>query len=611
MTRTDSVAPRRRRTVLLALLAALCLCWLNAGMVAAQAQAPPDAPAAESAAPEGEAGAPPPPPAATAPGSTIRFYANPLWLLLVVVSICFWLYIASWAGGDARGIGMDYPIVTTVMLAVGWVGLMPMLLFHAAFGFLMIIMVLAAYVVYIVKRNEHVPEQHRLFGAQHMARIFGGIPVLNKLATLGAGATRERMAVPLVNQAGKYLSELLEEQPAYAQPVAILADLVVRAYTTQTRKVRFVATGDHYVSQFLMDGVVHNVESVEGELGQQVMACASLFLGLTSEGRLRQGSSKITAEMAGGEKAEIGAQIVAVEGKPALVLNFPNWTADLHKKGLEALGVHPAVLKRLQTAATQQRGAIVVCGPPGSGKTTTLYGITGLIDIFTTDVLAVEKTAEYDLESIRRWPLPQERTITDVFPEILREGPQAIMFGEIESADAASLLLKYAVEEGLALTTMRAPDAAAALLALKKMTGDGDLVGRAVSCVICQRLVRKLCRNCREEVEPNPALIAKLKLNPEEPGLWYRPVGCAACLDSGFRGQTGIFEMLIVTEPVSKAIAGAASASAIRKAAGDGALRSMYQDGLTKVTAGITTLEEIRRVLKQPAGAPAKKGESQ
>jgi len=592
--------------VLLAFLAALFLCSLSAGLVAAQGEAPADAPAAEATAAE----APETP--AAAPGPIVRLYVNPVWLALVIASIVFWIYITSWAAGDARGIGMDYPVVTTVMLAVGWVGLIATLLIHAAFGFLLIIMVLAAYVVYVLKRNEHVPEQHRLFGAAHRARVFGGIPVLNKLATMGATEARDRMAVPLVNQQGKYLSDLMEEQPTLAQSGAILADFVVRAYTTQTRKVRFVAAGDRYVSQFLLDGVVQNVESFEPEVGQQVLACASVFLELAPEGHVRQGSATISAEMAGGEKEEVNAEILAVEGKPALVLNFPNWTADLSKKGLEALGVHSAVQKRLQTATAQQKGAIVVCGPPGSGKTTSLYGVTGLIDIFTTDVLAVEKTPEYELESVRRWPLPSDRPISQVFAEILREGPGAIMFGQVETADEASLLLKFSDDEGLALTTMKASDAASALMALKKMTGDGDLVGRAVSCVICQRLVRRLCHNCREQVEPNPTLVSKLKLDPADPGLWYRPVGCAACLNSGFRGQIGIFEMLIITEPVSKAIASAsASADAIRKAAGGAALRSMYQDGMTKVTAGITTLEEIRRVLKQPVGAKPRKGESQ
>ena len=339
-----------------------------------------------------------------------------------------------------------------------------------------------------------------------------------------------------------------------------------------------------------------------------MLACASVFLGLASEGRVRQGKGKLVAQTAGGESTEISAEIAAVEGKPALVLDFPNWTADLYKRGLESLGVHGAVLKRLQTAATQSKGAIVVCGPPGSGKTTTLYAISGLIDIFTTDVIAVEKDPEVELESIRHWSLPADKSLAEGFAELLREGPNVVMWGEITEAEQAPHLMRFASDEGLVLTTIRAADAAGALIGLSKMAGDAKLVSGAVSCVISQRLVRRLCVSCREQVEPNPALVAKLKLDPAAPGQWYRPVGCRACLSCGFHGQIGIYEMLIITEPVAKALAaGNTSPSAIRKAAGEGALRSMYQDGLTKVTAGITTLEEIRRVLAQPVGRTAKK----
>jgi type II secretory ATPase GspE/PulE/Tfp pilus assembly ATPase PilB-like protein len=477
----------------------------------------------------------------------------------------------------------------------------------------MVLMVSAAAIFYITKRNAVVPSQHQLFGAHHLERMFGGVPLLNKLATMGSRPEVERLTVPLVNARGVYLSSLMAEQQAFAQPAAILGDFVVRAGTTQTRKIRLVSAGDSYVAQFLMDGVVHNAETFEPEVGQQVLACASVFLGLTSEGRVRQGSGTLTAEMAGGERAEVTAEITAVEGKPALVLDFPNWTADLYKKGLESLGMHGAVLKRLQTAATQSKGAVVVCGPAGSGKTTTLYGISSLIDIFTTEVIAVEKKPEYELQSIRRWPLAADKPISQVFAELLREAPQAIMWGEVTQAEQASPLLQFASEEGLVLTTMRAADAAGALIALAKLTDDARLVGRAVSCVVSQRLARRLCVSCREPVEPDAALLAKLKLDPAAPGQWFRPVGCPACLGCGFRGQIGIYEMLIVTEPVAKALAaGSATPTVVRQAAGEGALRSMYQDGLTKVTAGITTLEEIRRVLTQPVGRTARKaGESQ
>jgi general secretion pathway protein E len=620
---TDTRAACKRRTIVLTVLAALFLGSLSAGLSAAE---PPAAPAAAAAAQPAAAAAQPAAgaqpaaaqaaPAASAPAAKaqspgVQLYISPWWLGLVILSIMVWLYATSWACSDARGNSIDYPVVTTMMLGVGWAALVLVTLIHAAVSFLLLIAVVAGVVVYIRKRNRVVPEQQKLFGPAHLKRLFGNVPVLKNMITVRAGKGEYHVAIPLVNMRGRYLTAMLDEQPPMAEAGSIFADLVVRGCTSQARKVRFAFAKDKYVAQFHLDGVTHSAETFDADLGQKVLVCASLFLGLTAEGRPRQGSSKITAEMAGGDKVEVDAEIVAVEGKAALVLDFPNWTANLHKKGLEVLGVHPAVIKRLQAAATQTKGAIIVCGPPGCGKTTTLYGVAGLIDIFTTDVIAVEKKPEYELVSIRRWALAGDKPISQTFAELMREGPQAIMWGEMDGAEQASNLLQFADETGLVLTTMKAGDAAAALLTLAKLTGDGKLVGRSVSCVISQRLVRRLCTNCREQVEPNPALVSKLKLDPAQPGQWFRPVGCPACLNSGFRGQIGLFEMLIITEPVSKAIAAeGTTATAIRHSAGEGALRSMYQDGLTKVTAGITTLEEIGRVLKQTSGKPKKAGES-
>ncbi len=538
---------------------------------------------------------------------------NPLWLLLFIVSTGVWLYAVSWASADSRGIGMDYPVVTAIMLGIGWVGFLLMVLIHAALGFLLMVMMGVATFVYITKRDAVVPSQHRILGSYRMQRMFGNVPVLNKLLATGVQEETERLAVPLKNAKGEGLSALMTQQETFAQAGAILGDFVVKAGTTQTRKVRLVFAGDRYVAQFLMDGVVHNVETFEPEVGQQVLACASVFLGLASEGRARQGKGKITADMAGGHTIQIDAEIAAIDGKAGLVLDFPNWNAELYKKGLESLGVHGAVLKRLQTAATQSKGAVIVCGPPGSGKTTTLYGISSLIDIFTTDVIAVEKNPEVELVSIRHWPLPGDKPTAQVFAELLREGPNVLMWGEITEAEQASHLLQFASDEGLVLTTMRA----AGRRRLADRPGQDDERPQAGQPRGQLRHLPAAGAQALHELPGDggaePDADRQAEAGPGRSGQWYSPVGCGACLNSGFRGQIGIYEMLIITEPVARALAtGSASPTDIRKAAGEGALRSMYQDGLTKVTAGITTLEEIRRVLTQPVGKAAKKtGEGQ
>jgi type II secretory ATPase GspE/PulE/Tfp pilus assembly ATPase PilB-like protein len=391
--------------------------------------------------------------------------------------------------------------------------------------------------------------------------------------------------------------------------VNVLADLVTRAYSTQSTRVRlYPGEEDQYVSQFKMDGVLHNVESFGAEVGQQALASASLLLNIAEEGKIRQGSGRLYSDFAGDKRREINARIVSAKGKPALVLDFPDWTRNLHKNGLESLGVHPAVKKRIQAAVGQDVGSLIVSGEPRSGRTTTMYAAAREIDIFTTELIALEQEHEYDLEGVRLWDYGQDQPFDEAYTALLREGPEAIMLDEVGTPTQGERALTFAAGDGLLLTTLEAQDAASALLKLKEMTGDAALVARAVTCVTCQRLARRLCVACKEEVEPNPALVKKLKLDPESPGTWFRPVGCNECLRSGYRGQVALYEMLIITEPIGEALASPeATAADLRAAAGESALRSMYQDGLTKVTSGVTTLEEIRRVLKSGGRTPRQK----
>jgi general secretion pathway protein E len=378
-----------------------------------------------------------------------------------------------------------------------------------------------------------------------------------------------------------------------------LIEFVLRAGATKSRSIRVQPAGEQFVVQFLMDGLLHNVEAFETELGNQILALTADLAGLAQAGRMRQGTAELLADLPGMGQANVGVRIAAAAGKPILQLSLPDWTYDLYRGGLEPLGVHEAIIKRMKATLGQNRGALVVCGPPGSGRTTTVLGLAGTIDAFTTDIAVLGLAGQHMLEHVRDWDIPTDRSFSDFYTELLREGPGALVLDSLDDAERTQKAFQFACEEGLTVGCLKAADAPHALALLVKLTGAPDLVNRAVTCVVPQRLVRRLCVDCREEVEPNPALLQKLGIAPEEPGTWYRPVGCEACLNCGYHGLTGLFGMLILTEPVKEALRDPkVTPEAIRDAAGKAAFRTMYQDGIAKVTAGVTTLEEVRRVLK-------------
>jgi hypothetical protein len=587
---TTQASGRRARGAIVLMLAVALLLVVGAAPVTAQVAPPPGAAAAPGRGPASTAG----------PGV---FYISPFWLALVMIVIALWFYGISWVADDAKGIGLPAETYAALMVAAGLVGLFFTLLLHAAVVLVMGASVLTVFSIYVVVRNKAVPERFKYLGAYHRAELLNRVPLLNRLAVIQPGTTVVGAGRTLTNAAGTSLDDILVEQPGLSQAAEVLTNLVVRAGVTRSRRVRLQPAGEHHVVQYLLDGVLYNLETLEAEAAQQVAGCAAQFLGF-SGGRASQRKAELTTELPGVGQISVEAALTSAGGKPVLEFTLPDWTGELFRAGLDALGMHESIIKRVQAALDQKSGAIIICGPPASGKSSTLYAAAGALDVFTTTIALIASKPGPEIEHVRRRVVRETESFTDVYEELLREGPDVLMVGDMTRAEQVSKLLSFATGTGLGMADMVAPDAPQALAALAKLLGDGELVGEAVTCVLSQRLLRKLCTSCREQVEPVPELLQKLRIDPRDPGVWYRPVGCDACLNSGYHGRTAIFGMLILTDPVKDALTGATpSPKAVQSAAGKAAFRTMYRDGIAKVTAGITTLEELQRVLKPRKGA--------
>lgn len=538
--------------------------------------------------------------AESTPAGNIPLYMNPFWLLLFILSIVIWLLSVSWTSADARGTNLNIHMWGTILLVSGIPGAILSLLIHPALSFVTIAGVFVAFGIYIVQRNAQVPEMYRFLGPHHRAQILSKIPLLKKFAEGPGEAARapSEITLPVTNAEGVMLADFAQNNPELADAAASVADALVRAASLQSRTVQLIPETEQYVIRLDVDGILHTVESVETPVAQKILGTMSQFLGLTEGGRMRPGKATLTGELPGTGELQIQAQIASRGGRPALSFELPDWQTDLHTHGLESLGMHEAIAKRIEAVLEQKTGGIVVCSPAQSGKTTTLFGVASKIDFFTTDIIIIEKEQGLPIEHVRRFMIPQDRSFSNFFEEIMREDPDDIVLTDLETPEQASCVLEFAAHEGMLVTSLTANSAPEALLRLARM-GGAAAVSQAITCVISQQLIRTLCTQCREPVEPNPNLLEKLKIDPANPGQWFRPAGCDHCLGTGYRGRTGLFSMLILTEPVKQVLAaGNATEATIRDAAGKVAMRTLYQDGLGKVTAGITTLDEVRRVLK-------------
>jgi type IV pilus assembly protein PilB len=262
---------------------------------------------------------------------------------------------------------------------------------------------------------------------------------------------------------------------------------------------------------------------------------------------------------------------------------------------LESLGMREFERDRFQTAITKPHGAVLVTGPTGSGKSTTLYAALGKINDGQRSILTIEDPVESPIEGIKQMQVSLKAGVTFAsgLRSMLRADPDVIMVGEVRDRETALIAVQAALTGHLVLSTLHTRDAASALTRMIDMGIESFMVAAAVDCVVAQRLARTLCDHCKQLTQMPEAL-------REEHGLvdveLFEPVGCIRCGNSGYRGRTGLFEVVPMTETLRELILARKNLGEIARAAAAEGMRSMREDGLEKVRAGLTTLAEVTRV---------------
>jgi type IV pilus assembly protein PilB len=281
---------------------------------------------------------------------------------------------------------------------------------------------------------------------------------------------------------------------------------------------------------------------------------------------------------------------------------------------LKELGMNEQAFAIVQRELARPNGAILTTGPTGSGKTTTLYAFLNYLNNSGVKIITLEDPVEYKLEGISQTPIASDKGMTFAagLRAILRQDPDVIMVGEIRDQETADVALQAALTGHVVLSTLHTNDAAGAIPRLSNMGVKPFVIAPALNAVIAQRLVRKLCEHCKQELVPDAAMAEKVKAIlatiPKNSGVavpdvatikFYHGIGCEQCGKSGYQGRVGIYEIIAKTEAIEKMIFSEANASDITKAAvGDGMV-SMIQDGMLKVAQGVTDIEEVLRVAEQ------------
>lgn len=268
--------------------------------------------------------------------------------------------------------------------------------------------------------------------------------------------------------------------------------------------------------------------------------------------------------------------------------------------GMGEIGLFPDQHQILQDLISRSNGILLVTGPTGSGKTTTLYAALSQINSPDKNIITIEDPVEYQLWGIGQIQVNPKIGLTFAhgLRSVLRHDPDVILVGEIRDAETAEIAIQAALTGHLVFSTLHTNDAASAATRLVDMEIEPFLVASVVRAIVAQRLIRVICSECKEGYVPEPVLLQEAAITTEQlkGGLVYRGKGCATCSETGYRGRTGIYEILLVSEAIRQLVMKKADSASIGRQAVEEGMRTLRQDGARKIIEGITTLEEVLRV---------------
>ncbi len=349
------------------------------------------------------------------------------------------------------------------------------------------------------------------------------------------------------------------------------------------------------VVRFRVDGTLKDVVEPHRVLHAAMVSRIKIMAELDiAEKRLPQ-DGRITLRLAG-RPVDVRVSTLPTGHGERVVLRLLD--KDAGRLDLERLGMNGATLDKMDTLVHQPHGIVLVTGPTGSGKTTTLYAALSRIDSTVTNVMTVEDPIEYDLDGIGQTQVnPRiDMTFARALRAILRQDPDVIMIGEIRDLETAQIAVQASLTGHLVLATLHTNDTVSSVTRLTDMGIEPFLLSSSLLGVLAQRLVRCLCTECRTPHQPDAAELALL--DSETPKILYRPVGCAVCGQSGHRGRTGIYELLTVDDPMRQLIHARVAEQELRLHALQSGMRNLRQDGVRLVVSGTTSLEELLRVTR-------------
>jgi general secretion pathway protein E len=379
-------------------------------------------------------------------------------------------------------------------------------------------------------------------------------------------------------------------------PVIRYVSLLLRdAHAAAASDVHLESVRDGLRVRFRVDGVLADGDAPPRELAQAVVSRVKLLANLDIAERRVPQDGRIRVRLEDRELDLRVSTLPALHGE-SVVLRLLDRGG--RPAALDQLGMDAETYQGFELLARRPHGIVLVTGPTGSGKTTTLHAALSLRDASQEKIVTVEDPIEYQLPGVIQIPVNAKAgaTFASVLRGVLRHDPDVVMVGEMRDQETAGIAVRAALTGHLVFSTLHTNDAVSAVARLSDLGVEDYLVASTLEGVLAQRLVRRICPDCRRRYHPDPQTIALLAGRPVGKVALERGAGCSACRQTGFKGRTGLFELLAFDDELKELVTRRATRSALKESTAIRRMRTLREDGWIKVQAGLTTAEEVLRV---------------
>lgn len=391
--------------------------------------------------------------------------------------------------------------------------------------------------------------------------------------------------------------DILEEK-GEAPIIRFVNALFFQAVKRRASDIHIEPAETETVVRMRIDGVLHEVIRVNKVLHEPIVSRVKVISRLDiAEKRLPQ-DGKIKLKVAGKDIDVRVSTLPTVFGE-RVSLRILDRTATILK--IEELGMEEDIIQKIKNLVKRTYGMILITGPTGSGKTTTLYACLSEINSREINIITIEDPIEYQLKGINQIQVNPKVGLTFAtgLRSILRQDPDVVMVGEIRDGETASIAIHAALTGHLVLSTLHTNDAPSAITRLIDMGIEPYLISSAVFATLAQRLVRKICEKCKKKYKPDTMELEVLSIPSGELDFAFRGTGCDECFGTGYKGRIGIFELFVIDDEIRELINQKSDSVKLKNAAISKGMRTLREDGILKIKKGITTIQEVARVIQE------------